>query len=74
MSWNFRVYRTKVRRPKGRSEAVFSIKETYYGGPGAGGHTTHDIAPTGYTLDELRHELTLMLAATYQPVIKEEKS
>lgn len=71
MTWNHRVMRRVLRSPAGHREVVYDIREVYYNGKGrSDGYTKDAIAPQGSTLEELRHELTMMLHATYDPIFK----
>ncbi len=73
MSWNYRVRRSRQRSqfPHLRKfdEVCYELVEVYYnrrGKPRA--YSVHARTPNGSTVDELRHVLTDMLAATYKPV------
>lgn len=73
--WNHRVKRNRVRRKFKNGhmvdETFYTIREVYYNGRGKpDGYTKDNIAPQGSTVAELRHELTMMLNATYKPVFR----
>ena len=63
MTWNHRVFKSKE---------GYSIKEAFYDSkkrlPETA--TVDDISPFGESLDELREVLTMMLRATFNPVLK----
>ena len=73
MTWNHRVVRRryKMKSLGGRSESFYSIAEVFYNGRGKPKmFTVEPIAPGGTSLKDLRHELAMMLMATYKPVFR----
>jgi DNA topoisomerase VI subunit A len=61
--WNYRV--VKVTKD---GESYFSIRDVYYGGEGYG-YGANPQPAMGETVDELRHDLELMLKAFNRPIM-----
>ncbi len=73
MSWNYRVRKSRQRMKFSNGHRIdetgYELIEVHYtkaGKPRA--YCAHARTPYGTTVDELRHVLTDMLAATYKPV------
>lgn len=66
MTWNYRVYKCKE-----KEEEYYAIHEAYYAPYKEEPHsyTVDPVAPMGNTLEELRSDLQMMLAALDKPVI-----
>jgi hypothetical protein len=62
-----------VREFKG-GESVFEIREVFYKRGKVWLWTSTAVNPRGATIDELREDLVMMLAATFKPVMKFSKN
>lgn len=71
MSWNYRVVRKRTYHGKSLDESVqFAIHETYYDKDGTPSMITTDyMSPYGETLEELKNDLSYMVAALNKPVL-----
>lgn len=69
MSWNYRVIRSIV-------DGTLGVHEVYYG-PNyiseSVSWTEDAVTPTGDSLEELRHDLEMMLTALSKPIMREVK-
>ena len=70
MAWNYRVVRKQTYRGKPiMIEVQYAIHEAYYDGDKPTSITTDHMAPYGETLEELKNDLSYMLAALEKPVL-----
>ena len=70
MSWNYRVVRKNVYMGKTMApEVKFAIHETYYDSDKPTAITTDSMEPYGETLEELKNDLSYMVAALEKPVL-----
>ena len=71
--WEYRVVERIASRPHMDDAIWYEIIEVYYDDDGKLDATSDKICPAGDTVDDLREDLELMLAATNKPVISHEE-
>jgi hypothetical protein len=73
MGWNHRILKRRLKTPSGKRETYYSVREVYYDSPKnpdcPTSYTAEDIDVGSDTLEGVRWQLIMMLAATYKPCV-----
>jgi hypothetical protein len=69
MGWNYRIFREEE-TVAGQTEAVYTIRETYYDDAGRPNRYTVEPAyPSGATIEDLSNDIAWMTAALTLPIL-----